>query len=57
MIIIKVFEIRFYLTEAAYKAGNPAHKQTIKGSREVVAAMARSMMQHSQFKYYEIVEK
>ena len=54
---MKVYEIRLYLTEVAYKSGIPAYKQIIRGSRDAAIAMAHSMMKNSKYKYYEIVEK
>lgn len=50
-------EIRYYLTEGAYKCGTVAFKETITGSKEYAINWAMNKLKHSQFKFYDIVQK
>lgn len=51
------FEIRYYLTENAYKAGAYAFKETITADRNYVITYASQKLKYSQFKYYDIIQK
>lgn len=54
---MKKYEIRYYLSEGAYKLGIPAYTETITTSRAVALSIAQSRMKsNSNFKYYEIVD-
>ena len=54
---MKTWEIRYYLTEGAYKTGCPAFKETIKGDRNYAVNWAQQKIRNSQFKFYDLVEK
>lgn len=51
------WEIRYYITENAYKTGCVAFKETITGDRNFVVNWAMNKIKHSQFKFYDIVQK
>ena len=54
---MKTWEIRYYLTENAYKTGCFAFKEIIKGDRSYVLNWAQQKLKSSQFKFYDLVEK
>lgn len=54
---MKTWEIRYYLTESAYKAGVPAFKETVKGDRFFATNWAQQKLRSSSFKYFDIAEK
>lgn len=54
---MKTWEIRYYLTEGAYKTGRPAFKEKIKGDRNYAVNWAQQKIRNSQFKFYDLVEK
>ena len=54
---MKTWEIRYYLTEGAYKIGCPAFKETIKGDRNYAVNWAQQKIRNSQFKFYDLMEK
>lgn len=51
------WEVRYYLTETAYKSGIPAYKETLNGDRNYVINWAQNKVKHSNFKFYDIVQK
>lgn len=51
------WEIRYYLTEGAYKTGVASFKETITGDRNFVINWAQNKIKHSNFKFYDIVQK
>ena len=54
---MKKIEIRYYLSEGAYKLGIPAYTETITTSRAVAVSITQSRMSSNpNFKFYEIVE-
>lgn len=54
---MKTWEIRYYLTEGAYKTGCPAFKETIKGDRNYAVNWAQQKIRNSQFKFYDLIDK
>lgn len=54
---MKTWEIRYYLTEGAYKTGCPAFKETIRGDRNFAVNLAQQRIRYSQFKFYDLIEK
>ena len=55
---MKTWEIKYYLTENAYKTGCFAFKEIIKGGdRSYVLNWAQQKLKSSQFKFYDLVEK
>ncbi len=50
------WEIRYYLTEVAYKAGTYAYKEVILGGRFTAISIAENRLKHSEFKYFDIIE-
>lgn len=51
------WEIRYYLTETAYRCGAVAFKETITGDRIYVINWAQNRIKHSNFKFYDLVQK
>ena len=51
------WEIRYYLTEQAYKCGIAAFKETINGDRNYVINWANGRIKNSKFKFFDIVQK
>lgn len=51
------FEIRYYLTEAAYKSRIPAHKETLQGDKAYAVNWAQKKLKSNNFKFYDIVQK
>lgn len=49
--------IRYYLSDSAYKSGFPAFTETITGDRNFVINWAQNRLKHSQFKFYDLIEK
>ena len=54
---MKTWEIRYYLTENAYKTGCCSFKEIIKGDRYYVLNWVQQKLKNSQFKFYDMVEK
>lgn len=50
------WEIRYYLTETAYKSGAVAFKEMITGDRSYVINWAQNKIKHSNFKFYELIQ-
>lgn len=50
------FEIRYYLTETAYKSGIAAFKETLTGDRNYVINWAQRKISNSNFKFYDLKE-
>ena len=51
------WEIRYYLTETVYKSGVVAYKETITGDRNYAVNWANNKIKHSNFKFFDIVQK
>lgn len=51
------WEIKYYLTETAYKSGIAAFKEVINGDQNYVVNWATNKIKHSDFKFYDIVRK
>lgn len=51
------WEIRYYLTEVAYKSGIAAYKETINGDRNYAVNWAQRKIKSSNFKFYDMVQK
>lgn len=51
------WEIRYYLTETAYKSGVVAFKETISGDRNYVVNWANNRLKNSKFKFFDIIQK
>lgn len=51
------WEIRYYLTESAYKAGVVAFRESVIGDRNYVVTWAQGRLQHTEFKYYDLIQK
>lgn len=51
------WEIRYYLTDAAFKSGVFAFKETIQGDRNYAINWAQNKIKHSNFKLYDLVQK
>ena len=51
------WEIRYYLTENAYKSGIPAFKEVINGDRQYAINWAQRKIKSSNFKFYDMVQK
>ena len=49
------WEIRYYITETAFKSGVPAFKEIISGDRNYVTNWAQQKVRHSNFKFFDIV--
>lgn len=56
-LIIMKWEIRYYLTEVAYKSGIAAYKETINGDRNYAVNWAQNKLKCSNFKFYDLVQK
>ena len=50
------WEIRYYLTEGAFKCGIAAYKETLLGDRSYVINWAQNRLKHSEFKFYDLVQ-
>ena len=51
------WEIRYYLTENAYKSGIPAFKEIINVDKNYAINWAKKKISSSNFKYFDIVQK
>lgn len=51
------WEIRYYLTETAFKSGVVAYKEVINGDRNFTVNWAQNKIKHSNFKFYDLVQK
>ena len=51
------WEIRYYLTESSFKTGVAAYKEVISGDRNFVITWAQNKLKHSQFKFYDMIQK
>lgn len=51
------FEIKYYLTETAYKSGVAAFKETINGTKEYANKWAENKLKSSKFVKFDIVQK
>lgn len=51
------WEIRYYLTENAYKSGVAAFKEVITGDRNFAVNWAMNKVKYSNFKFYDMVQK
>ena len=51
------WEIRYYLTDTAFRGGCPAFKETIQGDRNYVINWAENKIKHSNFKFYDLTQK
>ena len=49
------WEIRFYLTEIAFKSKIPAFKEIIQGNQQYVTNWAQQKIKHTNFKVFDIV--
>ena len=54
---MKKWLIRYYLTETAYRAGIPAHSETVIGDRNYAVSFATNRLKYSQFKFFDLIEK
>ena len=54
---MKTWEIRYYLTETAFRSGCPAFKETIHGDRNFIVNWAQQKIKTTQFKFYDFIEK
>ena len=51
------WEIRYYLTESAFKSGIASFTEMVQGDRNYVITWAQNRIKNSNFKYYDIVQK
>lgn len=51
------WEIKYYLTEVAYKSGVAAYKEIIQGTRDYVITWATNKCKSSNFVTYDICQK
>ena len=51
------WEIRYYLTESAFKSGIAAYKEVINGDRNFAVNWAQNKIKHSNFKFFDLVQK
>ena len=51
------FEIRYYLTQVAYKSGVPAFKETINGPKYYAVKWAQNRCKSSKFLAYDLIQK
>lgn len=51
------YEIRYYLTETAYKSGIAAFKETINGDRNYAVNWTQNKLKHSNFKIFDLIQK
>lgn len=51
------WEIRYYLSETAYKSGTSSYKEIINGDRIYVIRWAQNKLKYSNFKYFDIIQK
>lgn len=54
--IIK-WKIRYYLTETTFKSGVVAYKEVINGNRNFAVNWVQNKIKHSNFKFYNLVQK
>ncbi len=50
------WEIRYYITESAFRVGIAAYKEIITGSRESAVRWAENKIQHSNFVRFELIQ-
>lgn len=50
-------EVRYYLTQVAYKSGVPAFKETINSIKDYAVKWAQSKCKSSKFMAYDLVQK
>lgn len=53
---MKKWVIRYYLTEAAFRSGIPAFRETVNGDRNFVVSWAQNKLKHTNFKFYDLTE-
>ncbi len=53
----KIWLIKYFFTEDAYKFGDPAFTETINGSLNFALNWAQYKLKISQFKFYDILKK
>jgi hypothetical protein len=51
------WEIRYYLSEVAYKSGVPSFKEIFNGDRNAAINWAQTKVKNSNFKFYDMVQK
>lgn len=51
------WEIRYHLTESAFKSGIAAYKEVINGDRNFAVNWAQNKIKHSSFKFFDLVQK
>lgn len=51
------FEIKYYLTDGAYKSGIPAFKETINATKEYATKWAQNKCKSSKFVKFDIIQK
>ncbi len=55
--IMKVWLIKYYLTETAHRSGVAAFTETIRGDRNFAVSWANNKIRSSNFKFYDLIEK
>ena len=51
------WEIRYYLTENAFKSGIAAYTEVINGDRNMAVNWAQNRINNSNFKFFDLVQK
>ena len=51
------WEIRYYLNDQAFKCGAVAFRETINGDRNFVVNWANNRLKHSNYKFFDLIEK
>ena len=51
------WEIRYYLTQVAYKSGVPAFKETINSPKDYAVKWAQNRCKNSKFVAYDLIQK
>ena len=51
------WEIKYYLTETAFRSGVVSHRETITGDRQAAVHLAEIRIRTGSFKYYELEQK
>ena len=51
------WEIRYYISEAAFRSGSVSHRETIMGDRQAAIHLAETRIRNGSFKYFEIEQK
>ena len=51
------WEIRYFLTESAFKSGVVAYKEIIQGDKNYATSWAKKKIQKSNFKYFDLIQK